>query len=110
MNAVASMELRPHHILDIVTTYGHGHRFEPHPYGHANHTVAEAILTGTGQEIRFVVGADEICRPCRRLRPDGQCAHVPGIERVSSHPGEDPGSRLAGLRAGLEKLGIQTEG
>ena len=30
--AAADMKLRPHHLLDIITEYGAGGQFEPHPY------------------------------------------------------------------------------
>ncbi len=149
---MTAMKLRPHHVLDIISGYGHGTEFKPHPYGHAVHTVAAAILTNLGLEIEFVVGADEICRPCRHLRPDGQCddvlhqldppvskqkynddldrrlidclglttsgtttireylegvvKHLPGIEEICTHPGEDRKARLEGLRQGLTKLGL----
>jgi hypothetical protein len=73
MNA---MKLRPHHVLDIISGHGHGVEFKPHPYGHAQHTVAAAILSNAELEIELVVGADEICRPCTHLRPDGQCDDV----------------------------------
>ena len=39
---MTAMRLRPHHILDIISSYGHGAEFRPSPYGHAVHTVAEA--------------------------------------------------------------------
>jgi len=44
------MKLRPHHVLDIVSAIGHGAEFRPHPYGHAVHTVAEAICTHPGED------------------------------------------------------------
>jgi hypothetical protein len=33
-------------------------------------------------------------------------AHVPGIEQICTHPGEDQADRLEGLRRGLEQLGV----
>jgi hypothetical protein len=70
------MRLRPHHLLDIVSDYGHGVEFKPHPYGHAVHTVAAQVLANLGSRVKFVVAADEICSPCRHLRSDGQCEDV----------------------------------
>ena len=32
--------------------------------------------------------------------------HVPGIEHICTHPGEDQADRLHGLRAGLDRLGV----
>jgi hypothetical protein len=73
-----SLSLRPHHLLDILCDYGHGITYQPHPYGHALHTVAAEVLSNLGLEITFVVAADAICQPCRHLRPDGQCDDVLG--------------------------------
>ena len=70
------MKLRPHHLIDIVHSYGHGAAFEPHPYGHAVHVVAERVIENPDLEVEFVLGADDICRPCRHLRADGQCTDV----------------------------------
>ena len=69
------MKLRPHHVLDIISSYGNGEEFKPHPYGHALHSVAQAILSDLKLEIEFVVGADEICAPCVHLR-EGRCDDV----------------------------------
>jgi hypothetical protein len=70
------MKLRPHHILDIISGYGHAAEFKPHPYGHAVHSVAQAILSDTELKVEFIVGADEICQPCRHLTSDGLCEGV----------------------------------
>jgi hypothetical protein len=146
------MKLRPHHVLDIISDHGHGVEFKPHPYGHAVHTVAGAILSNLELEVEFVIGADEICRPCTHLHADGRCddvlhqldppiskqrynddldarlfgylglmssrvitirkyleivaKHLPGIEKICTHPGEDQADRLAGLQQGLTRLGL----
>lgn len=150
---MATMDLRPHHILDIITSYGNDEEFAPHPYGHAVHTVANTILADPEVSIRLVVGADAICLPCCHRQPDGLCddvlsqldppiskqeynddldrrllpylglstgqvmtvrqylsvvnAHVPGLEALCTHPGEDRNQRLSGLVRGLRKLGIR---
>jgi hypothetical protein len=70
------MKLRPHHILDILRDYGHGKAFEPHPYGHALHTVAHTLLSDLDIDIMLVLGTDAICRPCRHLSSDGVCDDV----------------------------------
>jgi len=56
------MRLRPHHLLDIITQYGAGVPFQPHPYGHAVHSVAATVLADPDVTIEFVVGADDVCR------------------------------------------------
>ena len=78
------MKLRPHHLIDIVTSFGHGQAFTPHPYGHALHTVAQAVLGDLTIEVEFVIAADDICRPCMHLRPDGRCDDV----RKNTNPPE----------------------
>ncbi len=70
------MRLRPHHLIDIIRSYGHGAEFKPHPYGHALHTVATQVLAHPDLEIELVLAADDICRPCRHLQPDGRCDDV----------------------------------
>ncbi|MDD4870474.1 MAG: DUF1284 domain-containing protein [Kiritimatiellae bacterium] len=146
------MKLRPHHLIDIVTSYGHGDEFKPHPYGHALHIVAKKVLCDTSIKIKFVCASDDICRPCRHLQENGKCddilpqlakptskqtyndsldsklfpylkikrgtrltmhkfltilsKHVPGIEKLCTHPKEKRKSRLKGLERGLLKLGI----
>jgi hypothetical protein len=70
------LRLRPHHILDIVTSHGAGERFEPHPYGHSLHLVAPAILADLGLKTELVVAADAVCQNCRHLHSDGRCDDV----------------------------------
>lgn len=146
------MKLRPHHLIDIISEYGHGVEFTPHPYGHALHIVATQVLDDLSLEIEFVLAADEICYPCRHLQPNGICddilsqldepmskqvyndeldgklfpylniepgtrltlrqflervnQHLPGIEQLCTHPGEQEEDRRRGLRDGLSRLGI----
>jgi hypothetical protein len=58
--------IKPHHFVDILTALGEGRtEFEPHPYGHAVHTVAQAILANRDVLLRMELGADDICLPCR---------------------------------------------
>ena len=73
-----NLTLRPHHLLDILSDYGHGLTYQPHPYGHALHTVAPQVLSNLDLEITFVIAADAICQPCRHLRPGGQCDDLLG--------------------------------
>jgi len=69
------MRLRPHHLLDIITQHGAGLPFKPSPYGHAVHTVAETVMADPDVAIEFVVGADDICAPCKHLI-EGRCDDV----------------------------------
>jgi hypothetical protein len=70
--------LRPHHLIVIIRSYGHGVQIEPHPYGHAQHHVAEQVLKDPDLVVEFVLAADEVCYPCRHLRADGRCEDVLG--------------------------------
>ena len=65
--------IKPHHFVDIVTSLGDGQTtFEPHPYGHAVHTVSRHILNNPDVVLQVELGADDICRPCMH-NIDGTC-------------------------------------
>ena len=67
------ISIKPHHFVDIITAFGGGRtEFEPHPYAHALHSVAERILSDPGVRLRIELGADDICLPCRH-NADGLC-------------------------------------
>lgn len=60
------IRVKPHHFIDIITSFGGGQEtFKPHPYGHAVHTVAEAVLSDRDALLEMDLGADDICRPCK---------------------------------------------
>jgi len=68
-----SIRIKPHHFIDIITTYGADTlTFEPHPYGHAVHTVARAVMDDPETELVMELGADDICAPCEH-NIDGVC-------------------------------------
>ena len=69
----SSIRIKPHHFIDIVTSIGAGQTaFEPHPYGHAVHTVAERVLAYRDTVLEMELGADDICEPCVH-NVDGLC-------------------------------------
>ena len=70
------MQLRPHHILDIISAYGKGIEYQPHPYGHSLHIVAPRLLSNLDLKIILVLNADDICEGCEHLLPDGKCKDV----------------------------------
>ena len=70
------MQLRPHHILDIISAYGKGTDYHPHPYGHSLHIVAPKLLSDLELKIKLVLGSDDICEGCEHLLPDGKCKDV----------------------------------
>ncbi|HQK95598.1 MAG TPA: DUF1284 domain-containing protein [Armatimonadota bacterium] len=78
------MRARPHHLIDIITQYGAGQPFAPCDYGHAVHTVAARVIGDPQTLIEFVVGADDICDPCKHL-VDGRCDDgVPALGPTAS--------------------------
>lgn len=70
------MQLRPHHILDIVTNHGKGREFRPAAYGHSQHIVAPKLLSNLDLKVKLVLDADDICIGCKHLLPDGKCKDV----------------------------------
>ncbi|MBN1790597.1 MAG: DUF1284 domain-containing protein [Bacteroidales bacterium] len=70
------LHIRPHHLIDIIRNIGQGRPVVPHPYGHAQHTITQTILAGTVREISFVIGADDLCKPCIHLTAEGICKDI----------------------------------
>ena len=59
------IRIKPHHLVDIVTSIGAGKTtFQPHPYGHAVHTVSERVWADRDALLEMALGADDICAPC----------------------------------------------
>ena len=59
------IRIKPHHFIDIVAALGEGKRcFVPHPYGHAQHVVAEKIRDRPDVVLEIELAADDICGPC----------------------------------------------
>ena len=59
------IRIKPHHFIDILADVGRGQTvFEPHPYGHAVHTVAARILAEPDVLLEMELGADDICARC----------------------------------------------
>lgn len=102
---VSIMELRPHHVLDIISDWGNGAEFGPHPYGHDVHGVAEALLSDTLMKVRWIIGADAICAPCIHLREDGSCDDV--LEQVAGRPSKQAYNDALDAKV-FEILGLET--
>lgn len=63
---MSAIRIKPHHFIDILADIGRGRTlWQPHPYGHAVHTVAAAILAHPDVVLEMELGADDICAPCR---------------------------------------------
>ncbi|MBM4047432.1 MAG: DUF1284 domain-containing protein [Planctomycetes bacterium] len=61
----ASIDMRPHHFIDILRQLGEGRPFKPHPtYNHAVHSVAEMLIKKPDTVLKFVNRCDAICAPC----------------------------------------------
>jgi hypothetical protein len=78
------MNLRPHHILDIISAHGKGKEYQAHPYGHSLHIVAPGLLSNLDQKIKLVINADDICEGCMHLQPGGKCKDV--LDQLSPSP------------------------
>jgi len=61
------MKLRIHHFFDIIRDFGVEKKFDPHPYQHSYHRIAELILADPNFEIKIVVGSDAVCEGCIHL-------------------------------------------
>lgn len=68
------MLIKPHHLLDIFKLYGAGREwFVPDRFfGHDFFRVGNLILKKPGLRVRFTLGADEICGPCK-FNVGGKC-------------------------------------
>ena len=121
---------KPHHFLDIIAALGEGiTSYEPHAYGHAVHSVAAKLLADPGTEIELVIGADDICAPCRH-NAGGACNDTIDIsfrpkaprskghwnrridERWFERLGLKEGDRMAAsafCRAALDRMGDITD-
>ncbi len=62
--------------MDIISAFGKGIEYQPHPYGHSLHIVAPRLLSNLDLKIKLVLNADDICEGCEHLLPDGKCKDV----------------------------------
>jgi len=101
--------IKPHHFVDIVTAFGEGRTaFQPHPYGHALHSVAKAILEDRDVNLRIELGADDICLPCQH-NIDGQCDDTIDISFRPAAPESKREWNLIIDRRWCEKLRVQQD-
>lgn len=60
-----AIRIRPLHFVDIICDHGAGTEvFEPHPFGHAVHTVANQMLEDKTTLLEITLEPDAICIPC----------------------------------------------
>ena len=89
-----TINIKPHHFLDIMGYYGTDSlRLTPHPYGHANHLVAQRLLPDRAVLLTIELGADDVCALCIH-NLDGECDDIIDI---SSRPEAPPLKRLYNL-------------
>lgn len=102
-----AIRIKPHHFLDIIRAFGGGQRtFEPHPYGHAVHTVAERILSDRAVMLELVLGIDDICMPCTNNQ-GGVCVDTIDVSyRPEAPSSKEAWNRLIDRRL-FERLGLK---
>jgi hypothetical protein len=99
------IRIKPHHFIDIITSYGRGEKLEPHPYGHAVHIVAREILRDRDTSLIMELGADDICRPCAH-NIDGTCDDVIDTSYRPKAPRRKQEWNLLIDRRWCERLGL----
>ena len=101
--------IKPHHFVDIVTAFGDGcTEFQPHPYGHAVHSVAKEILGNRDIGLTIELGADDICLPCRH-NIDGLCDDTIDTSFRPQAPKSKREYNLLIDRRWSERLGVQQD-
>ncbi len=99
--------IKPHHFVDILSAYGGGKtEFSPHPYGHALHAVAAALLRNPAARLRIVLGADAICAPCTH-NIGGRCDDTIDISFRPAAPASKQEYNLLLDRRWCERLGLE---
>jgi hypothetical protein len=73
-----TVDLRPHHLLDIVR--GFAPDTDPDyvraPGENGVRTVVRMVTEGIDFPVRFMIGPDFICAPCSHLQPNGRCDRI----------------------------------
>jgi hypothetical protein len=101
------ISIKPHHFVDIVTALGKGQtEFVAHPYGHAMHVVAAAILQDTGTTLRVELGPDSICVSCKH-NTCGSCDDVIDTSYRPAAPASKDAWNLLIDTRWCERLGIR---
>ena len=108
--AVVIQTLRPHHLLDILAGLKASDMAGPapecRPGENGVRTITHALAANLDTPVKFVVGPDDICRPCDKLRPDLTCSRfLPNREPPVAF--DDYNNPLD--RAILKKLGMRPD-
>jgi hypothetical protein len=72
------IDLRPHHLLDIVRDYAPDDDpgYVRAPGENGVRTVTRMLMEGIDFRARFIIGPDCICAPCSHLQPNGRCDRI----------------------------------
>jgi len=126
------MMLRPHHLLDIVTSYtpDEDPGYLPAPGENGVRTISRLVGRTLDVMATFVIGPDAICEPCSHLGADGRCDRIlqhhnppqatvaplamddyndPLDARVLEYLGLEPGVTMS-LRSFLEHVNARVPG
>lgn len=99
--------IKPHHFVDIITDFWDGCTdFQPHPYGHAVHSVSKNIIENRNIDLRIELGADDICKPCSH-NIAGLCDDTIDISFRPAAPKSKREYNLIIDQRWCEQLGIQ---
>jgi len=100
------IRIKPHHLVDIITSYGRGMAFEPHAYGHDLHVVAKRLLSDRDAMLEIELGADDVCGPCVH-NVDGACDDKIDTSYRPEAPASKQEWNLRIDRRWCERLGIE---
>lgn len=102
-----AISIKPHHFVDVITSFHGGKKtFQPHPYGHAVHSVSARILNDRNVALRIELGADDICRPCVH-NIAGKCDNTIDTSYRPEAPSSERDWNLLIDRRWCERLGIK---
>lgn len=65
------LDLRIHHIFDIIRDLGENKEIKEHEYGHSYHIIAKDIYSKP-ERFKLIVSNDDICKNCNKL-VNGNC-------------------------------------
>ena len=103
------VSVKPHHFVDVITAFADGcAEFQPHPSGHAVHSVANEILAKREVTLRIEFAADDICRPCRH-NVDGLCDDTIDTSFRPQAPSSKREYNLLIDRRWSERLGVRQD-
>ncbi len=73
-----TIDLRPHHLLDIVRDFkpDEDPGYVRTPGENGVRTVVRMLTDSSDFPARFIIGPDFICAPCSHLQPNGRCDRI----------------------------------